>query len=221
VVDIIEGVKPQYGNPERELIDKYKDIINDYDIVNFHGWSKHPYDYRRDLFHTIHAPHPNYVSKSRSIAVSKAHQELLRETQLIEPYYAYNAIDHSLYEHCEEKDDYILFLSRVHRDKGALEFVDICRKTGEKGIVAGNDYLISDSNYVDEVLYRCSKYGVEYRGEVSHKEKVELLKHAKALVIPLNPAYFEVFGCIYVEAMATGTPVIVPRNGATPEVVMR
>ena len=218
-VKFIEGVKPDKSNPEHLLAEKYKDIIKDFDIVSHHGWSRYPYDYRKDIYHTIHAPHPFYVSKSRSIAVSKAHQQLLRREQLIEPYYAYNAIDYSLYEYCEDKDDYLLFLSRICAEKGTLEFIDICRKTSMKGIIAGNDTLLSDYNYVDEVLYRCSKYGIEYRGEVSHKEKVELLKHAKALVIPLNPKYFEVFGLIAIEAMCCGTPVIVPKNGATPEVV--
>jgi len=76
-VEFIEGVKPEKSNPEHMLADKYKDIINDFDIVNYHGWSKHPYDYRKDIFHTIHSPYPSYVSKSKSIAVSKAHQEEL------------------------------------------------------------------------------------------------------------------------------------------------
>jgi Glycosyltransferase len=48
--------------------------------------------------------------------------------------------------------------------------------------------------------------------------KLELLGHARALVAPLSPLYFEVFGLYAVESALMGTQLIAMRNGALPEV---
>jgi len=220
-VEFLEGPEPSPPNPEHLLAEEYKDIIDDFDVVNHHGWGPHPYSYRKDIFHTIHSPYPRYVSRSRSIAVSRAHRDLLMETQHINPFYAYNAIDHSLYSYEEEKDDpgYLLYLARISPEKGATEFIDLCRQLNMKGIVAGDDRLIADLGYVEEVIYRCNQEGIEYRGEVDFKTKVDLLSRARVLVAPLHQDYFEVFGLYFVEAMTSGTPVVATDRGSPKEVI--
>ena len=61
---------------------------------------------------------------------------------------------------------------------------------------------------------------MEVLGRVPHWVKVELLRHAKCLVAPLAPWYFEVFGLYAVEANACGTPVAARPSGALPEVAV-
>ena len=58
---------------------------------------------------------------------------------------------------------------------------------------------------------------IEYLGEVTHGEKVELLQHARATLFPIEWA--EPFGLVMIESMACGTPVIATRIGAVPEVI--
>ena len=58
---------------------------------------------------------------------------------------------------------------------------------------------------------------IEYVGEVSHNEKVELLQRAAVTVFPIQ--WPEPFGLVMVESMACGTPVLATRLGAVPEVV--
>jgi len=58
---------------------------------------------------------------------------------------------------------------------------------------------------------------IEYLGEVSHGEKVELLQNARATLFPIE--WEEPFGLVMVESMACGTPVVATRWGAVPEVI--
>jgi len=52
---------------------------------------------------------------------------------------------------------------------------------------------------------------------VSHQEKVELMRRARAMLFPID--WPEPFGLVMVESMACGTPVLASPTGAATEVV--
>ena len=60
-------------------------------------------------------------------------------------------------------------------------------------------------------------WGMEYLGEVSHDEKVDLLQNARVTLFPIE--WEEPFGLVMIESMACGTPVVATRFGAVPEVI--
>jgi len=167
-----------------------------------------------------HGPRPprmcELAGRVAFAGVSRAHAWLIERETGVEAGFIYNAIDLSEYSFSEEKSDFLLYLNRVDREKGAHEFIRLCERLGSRGVVAGEDWLVADRGLAEQVL---KSYGrVEVLGRVPHRVKVELLRRARAVVAPLAPWYFEVFGLYAVEANACGTPVAARPSGALREV---
>ena len=115
----------------------------------------------------------------------------------------------------ENPQDYLLFLSRLHENKGAKEAIKVAKKTGRKLRMAG---FIADQEYFEtEVLPYIDNEQIIYEGHVDPKRKKELLSNASALLHMIN--YEEPFGLSVVEAMASGTPVIAMNRGSMPELI--
>ncbi|MEM0134205.1 MAG: glycosyltransferase [Thermoplasmatales archaeon] len=110
-------------------------------------------------------------------------------------------IDLSKFKFNDVKQDYFLFLGRLTRDKGVLELLEAASNLpGKKFKIAGTGPLKEDvTNYAEK--YK----NIEYLGYVSEAEKVDLLRNAKLLV---TPSRAETFGVVFIEAMASGTPVV-------------
>jgi len=131
---------------------------------------------------------------------------------------ALNAIDFDLYPFApHSRGDYLLFLGRMTADKGAHRAVRTAMETGLPLKLAGKMREPLELQYFDELVRPHLNSRIEYLGEVSHGEKVELLQHARATLFPIE--WEEPFGLVMVESMACGTPVIATRYGSVPEVV--
>lgn len=128
-----------------------------------------------------------------------------------------NALDLSLYPARPERGDYLLFLGRMTQDKGAHRAVTVAIETGLPLKLAGKCQEPLEQQYFDEFVKPHLSDRIEYVGEVSHGEKVELLQHARATLFPIQ--WDEPFGLVMIESMACGTPVIATRYGAVPEVI--
>lgn len=217
-----------FDNPEHEAYEKYKDKLKEFDVILDHSWKFYSVQSKMNdsslkIIKTLHGIRPfgskPPVEKPCLVGVSKWHSQYIRDVYQCEAEYAYNGIDLSQYPYCEDKEDYLLFLARMSYYKGALQFINICKKTGMKGILCGSDRYVEDQSFVWEVMRRCDGKQIQYYGEVSHDLKIHLLKHAKALVSPLLPEYYEIFGLNLVEALACGTPVVCTDQGACREIV--
>ncbi len=111
--------------------------------------------------------------------------------------------------------DYLLFFGRIHPDKGTVEAIEVARRSGRRLVIAG---IIHDRGYFEqEVAPRLDNDRVRYVGSVGPEKRDDLLGGAYALLHLIN--FAEPFGLSLVEAMATGTPVIARRRGATAEIV--
>lgn len=128
-----------------------------------------------------------------------------------------NALDLSLYPCMPHRGDYLLFLGRMSPDKGCHRAIAVAMETGLPLKIAGKRREPREWEYFKEFVEPHLSDRIEYLGEVTHGEKVELLQNARATLFPIE--WEEPFGLVMIEAMACGTPVIATRFGAVPEVI--
>jgi glycosyltransferase involved in cell wall biosynthesis len=110
---------------------------------------------------------------------------------------------------------YLLFLGRIHPDKGAYTAIEVARRAGMPLIMAG---IVQDEAYFRELVEpHVDGDRVRFLGPVGPVERDRLLGGAAALLHLI--AFEEPFGLSVVEALATGTPVIATPLGSLPELV--
>jgi glycosyltransferase involved in cell wall biosynthesis len=127
----------------------------------------------------------------------------------------YNGIDLSLYPLRESGGDDLIFLGRIHPDKGVHLAIDVARLSGRRLIIAG---IVQDEGYYRERIEPLvDGQKVRFIGPVGVAEKNELFAGAYAL-LHLNTIP-ERFGLVLAEANAAGVPVIAMDLGSCREVI--
>jgi glycosyltransferase involved in cell wall biosynthesis len=210
--------------PSEDGFLKHREILDEVDLIIDDSWTGRVAEaYPKKSVKVWHGPAPPHMfrlkERVRHFGVSKAHADLIRRLIGVEAGYIYNAVDASEYPfNSSEREDFVLYMNRIDREKGAHVFVELCRDLGIRGVIIGEDLLVADQAYVHELL-RGLPPNVDYLGRVPHQVKVRLLQRAACLVAPLSPLYFEVFGLYVIEAGLCGCPVVAFRNGALPELI--
>src|SRR5450432_4027113 len=127
----------------------------------------------------------------------------------------YNGIDLSLYPLQECGGDDLIFLGRIHPDKGVHLAIEVARLCGMRLIIAG---IVQDEAYFrEQIRPHLDDHNILYIGPVDVKGKNELFARARAL-LHLNTIP-ERFGLVLVEANAAGVPVIAMDFGSCCEVI--
>lgn len=213
--------------------------LTEADIVHSHDWGYYPYSVYKELkgklLHSHHGPDPGFITKPlmehpNLVAVSFTHAKHLSEMSNCTWRAVHNGIDLSKYPPCKDKEDYLLWISRIYPFKGTDRFISICNKLKQKSIVAGGSFGDVQA-YVQQIKDMCAKSDyVDFVGEVDFNRKVELYQKARAVVLPTieylprndgqGMAQFkEPMGIIGLEANACMTPIIVAPTGGWVESV--
>ncbi|HTY22806.1 MAG TPA: glycosyltransferase family 4 protein [Desulfomonilaceae bacterium] len=127
----------------------------------------------------------------------------------------YNGIDLSLYPLQESSGDDLIFLGRIHPDKGIHLAIEVARLSGFRLLIAG---IVQDEAYFrEQVQPHLDGQNIRYIGPVGVPGKNELFAKGRAL-LHLNTIP-ERFGLVLVEANAAGVPVIAMDLGSCREVI--
>jgi glycosyltransferase involved in cell wall biosynthesis len=126
----------------------------------------------------------------------------------------YNGIDLSLYPLRNSAGDDLIFLGRIHPDKGVHLAIEVAQASGLPLVIAG---IIQDRAYFCEQVEPHLNETIRYIGPVDVAGKNELFARARAL-LHLNTIP-ERFGLVLAEANAAGVPVIAMDLGSCSEVI--
>lgn len=127
----------------------------------------------------------------------------------------HHGIDLGQFTFQPDPGNYLVFLGRMHADKGVHEAVEIAVASGHKLYLAG---IIQDEDYFRDQVEPLLKPGeVEYIGSVGPEQRDQLLGGARAMLHPIH--FGEPFGLSVIESMACGTPVIAYNRGSMPELI--
>ncbi len=170
-------------------------------LTTIHGFSS---DKIRAVYH-------KYREDGHFVSISDAD----RDPNL--PYLAtvYNGIDLCNLTFRPDPGEDLIFLGRIHPDKGTHLAIETARRCGRKLVIAG---IIQDEGYFEEqVAPYIDGRQVESIGPVDPPQRDALFARAWAL-LHLNTIP-ERFGLVLAEAMAAGVPVIAMDLGSCREVV--
>jgi glycosyltransferase involved in cell wall biosynthesis len=198
-----------------EQADKFDIIHNNYDFL--------PLSYSRliktPLITTIHGfsspkiipVYEKYNDHTHYVSISYAD----RHPNLDYIANVYHGLDLNQFHYQAQAGDYLLYLGRIHHDKGTAEAIEIARQSGIPLVIAG---IIQDQDYFEnQVAPFLDRENISYVGAVGPAQRDELLGKAYALLHPIN--FAEPFGLSVIEAQACGTPVIAFNKGSMPEVI--
>ena len=117
-----------------------------------------------------------------------------------------------------KKGNYFLAGGRLARPKHIDLIVDACHKLNIPLKVFGRGFGDADiKDQISKIKNTNKKSNIEYLGEVTDEEKLELMRNARAYIFAAED---EDFGITPVEAISVGTPVIAYKSGGVVESVI-
>jgi glycosyltransferase involved in cell wall biosynthesis len=143
----------------------------------------------------------------------------IEDRRLIHPLSSTIKRPSSIFYHQPSNKDYFLAGGRLARPKHIDLIVEACRELKVPLKVFGRAFARANIKYqISKIKNTYQKSNIiEYVGEVSDEERLELMRNAKAYIFAAED---EDFGITPVEAMSVGTPVIAYKSGGVVESVV-
>lgn len=153
-----------------------------------------------------------YNNKVSYVSISDAD----RSSELDYAATVYHGIELDKFDFESRRGEGLVFLGRIHPDKGVHLAIEVAKRTGIKLTIAA---IIQDEEYFKEKIEpEVDGDLINYIGPVGPEKRNELLAGCLATLHLIE--FDEPFGLTMVESMACGAPVIVIPRGSVPEIVI-
>jgi glycosyltransferase involved in cell wall biosynthesis len=206
--------------------------INGPVVIHTHAFDTTPLldfnDLPARLIHTLHCPpiapwmserfrteRPQDLPHVRYVTVSATCAALWRHTANINPTVIFNGLDVEAIPFGEFAAGHLLWVGRISPEKGLHTAIDLCGKAGLPLVAIGRVY--NDAYYQTEIAPRLVHGHVCYLGFLPRLDVFGWMRRARAVLSPIT--WDEPFGMVFIEALASGTPVLTVRRGAAPEIL--
>jgi glycosyltransferase involved in cell wall biosynthesis len=182
--------------------------------------------YNKPLVTTMHGrldlpEHRKLLSEFREwplVSISNAQRKPVEDLRLRWIATVYHGLDlEHMYRLGDGSGGYLAFVSRLSPEKAPALAIKTALKAGMKIVVAG-PIPEQEQDYFDaEVKPLTKDPNVEMIGELDDAGKNEVIGKAAGFLVPIQ--WDEPFGLAFIEALATGTPIISCRRGSLPELI--
>lgn len=221
-VELIETVRlPDQQDRDDLAYYNYVDRLGDFDVI--HDFS---HQHQAALVHdnlpvinmlwdpgTQRYQRPRYnlmcLSRWQSERIANLYGQTVKYEDLL--------TDTEKYKFCADKSDRFLSIGKLTPDKGALEAISMCKEIGAPLDIVGGRLRTDPRDYELEVIRACDDDQIVYHGNVIDEVKIELLQHARALI--LAQRFLESHWHAGMESLSCGTPAICYLLGAHAEVI--
>jgi len=151
------------------------------------------------------------------ISVSNAQRGPLKDLRLNWVDTVYHGLPESYFRLHAGQGGYLVFFSRIAREKHPEIAIEVAKRTGIPLKMAGKVDREDREFFNREIRSFLDHPLIEYLGEIHEEERLDLIGNASALLFPID--WPEPFGLVMIEAMACGTPVVARNRGSVAEVV--
>jgi glycosyltransferase involved in cell wall biosynthesis len=115
------------------------------------------------------------------------------------------------------REDFLLYIGRANADKAPELALEVAHRAGLPLKLVVKRAEPAEREYWNTQVAPHLGPDDEALEELTHDEKVDLLRRAKAFVFPIR--WDEPFGLVMIEALACGLPVVARPRGAASEIV--
>jgi glycosyltransferase involved in cell wall biosynthesis len=202
---------------------------DDFDVIHSHlevlpwiGGDR----YKKPLVTTMHGrldlPEHRMLLREFSdwplVSISNAQRKPVADLKLCWLATVYHGLDlEHMYKLGDGSGGYLAFVSRLSPEKGPALAIKAALRAGMKIVVAG-PIPEQDQDYFEAEIKPLTKdSSVEITGELDDSGKNEVIGKAAGFLVPIQ--WDEPFGLAFIEALATGTPIISCRRGSLPELI--
>ena len=128
-----------------------------------------------------------------------------------------HGVDLTRYTYGPGDGGYLAFVGRMSAEKGVHRAIRVSRRCGKRLVIVTKMRSEDEQRYFEAEVRPLLDDDVELRAELAGPERIEVVRHAEAVLNPIG--WNEPFGLVMAESLACGTPVLAFPAGAAPEIV--